>query len=66
MKTDAGGGYKGGGGGSSNNYENGYDRLHNILQEINDTLRERERLERQYQRLLNRNLATAEELSKIS
>jgi len=49
----------GGGGGGSNNYENGYDRLHNTLQEINDVLRERERLERQYQRLLDRNLATA-------
>lgn len=51
-----------GGGGSSNNYENSYDRLHNILEEINDTLREREKLERQYQRLLDRNEANADKL----
>ena len=56
----------GGGGGSSSEYENSYDKLHNQLEQINDTLRERERLERQYQRLLDRNIATAEKLAEIS
>jgi hypothetical protein len=56
----------GGGGGSSKDYENSYDKLHNQLEQINDTIRERERLERQYQRLLDRNIATAEELAEIS
>lgn len=55
---------KSGGGGGQ--YENSYDKLHNILEEINDTLRIRERLERQYQRLLDRNLATAQDLAKLS
>ena len=56
----------GGGGGSSSQYENSYDKLHNVLEEINDLLREREKLERQYQRLLDRNLATTEKLAKLS
>jgi uncharacterized protein YukE len=42
----------GGGGGSSEEWENPYDKLHNALEEINDLLRERERLERRYQRLV--------------
>lgn len=55
----------GGGGGSSKTYENSYDKLHNELEQINETLRERERLERQYQRLLDRSLATVTELAEI-
>ena len=57
---------RGGGGGGGKNYENGYDKLHNTLEEIHDTIRERERLERAYQRLLDQNVATAEKLAKIS
>lgn len=53
------------GSGSDNKYENSYDKLHNTLEEINDLLRERERLERRYQRLIDRNNATAAELAKI-
>ena len=57
---------KGGGGGGKSDYENPYDRLHNTYQKINDLLRERENLERRYQRLVDRNLATAEKMAEIS
>jgi hypothetical protein len=62
----AGGAKTGGGGGGGSQYENSHDKLHNTLEEINDQLRLREKLERRYQRLLDRNLATAEELAKLS
>jgi hypothetical protein len=60
------GGGGGGGGGSKETFENPYDVLHNVLEEINDLLRERERLERRYQRLLDQGTATAERLAAIS
>jgi hypothetical protein len=53
-------------GGSTNKYENSYDKLHNTLEEINDLLRERERLERRYQRLIDRNSASAAQLADLS
>ena len=56
----------GGGGGGSKKWENPYDKLHNVLEEINDLLREREKLERRYQRLVDQGTASAEKLSKIS
>ena len=56
----------GGGGGGGGKWENPYDKLHNVLEEINDLLREREKLERRYQRLVDQGTATAENLSKIS
>ena len=56
----------GGGGGGGDKWENPYDKLHNVLEEINDLLREREKLERRYQRLISQGTATAEKLSKIS
>jgi hypothetical protein len=47
-------GSKGGGGGSSKkeDWENPYDKLYNLTREINEELRERERIERRYQKLL--------------
>lgn len=54
-KTSSGGG-GGGGGGSKKNWENPYDPLYNLTEEINEALREREKLEREYDNLLeNRN-----------
>lgn len=63
--SSAGGG-GGGGGGGSEKWENPYDKYHDTLEEINDLLRERERLERRYQRLINQGTATAEKLARIS
>ena len=51
---------------NTNKYENPYDKLHNKLEEINDTLRERERLERRYQRLISQNHASAAKLADLS
>ena len=45
----------------SSEWENPYDKLHNELEKINDTIRERERLERRYQSLLDRQLLTLKE-----
>ena len=44
--------------------ENPYDKLYNGLEEINDLLRERERLERQYQRLVRKGVNNVNELRK--
>jgi Holliday junction resolvasome RuvABC DNA-binding subunit len=51
--TGFSGGGGGGGGGGGDKWENPYDKLHNVLEEINDLLREREKLERRYQRLVS-------------
>jgi hypothetical protein len=45
----------------SSEWENPYDKLHNELEKINDTIREREKLERRYQSLLDRQLLTLKE-----
>lgn len=49
-RSSGGGG--GGGGGSNKNWENPYDPLYNLTEKINEALREREKLEREYDRLL--------------
>ena len=41
-----------GGGGSSEDWENPYDKFYNLTESINANLREREKLERQYNKLL--------------
>jgi hypothetical protein len=48
----------GGGGGGAKKWENPYDNLYNTVAKINEELRKREQLERRYQRLLDRNAAT--------
>lgn len=63
--TGGGGGGDGGGGGGSE-WENPYDKLYNVQENIDRTIREREQIERRYQRLLDRRLATAQELYKTS
>jgi hypothetical protein len=56
----------GGGGGSSSEWENPYDEFYNTVEKINEELRKREKLELRYQRLLDRNAATAAEIAKLT
>ena len=53
-----------GGGSKKEKWENPYDKLHNSLEEINDLLRERERLERRYQRLVESGTGTYKDFKK--
>ena len=62
---------KGGGGGSSGGskeegWENPYDKLYNLTREINEELRERERLERRYQQLLKEHHTGAQDIVAVS
>lgn len=61
-----GGGGGGGGGGKKEPWENPYDKLYNLTEKINQSIREREKLERRYDRLINRRTATAAELQRNS
>lgn len=56
--------YSSSSGGSSSKWENPYDKLHNTVQRINAELRTRERLERQYQRILENEAASSAELAE--
>lgn len=58
------GGSSGGSGGSSKekNWENPYDKLYNLTEEINEALRRREALEREYDRILERRGSTFKEI----
>lgn len=59
----------GGGGGSSkkqNNWKNPYDKYYNLTEKINEALRTREKIERDYDRILKRRERTAAELLKNS
>lgn len=46
------------------NWENPYDKLYNLTEEINEALRQREKLEREYDRILERRGSTFQELRK--
>lgn len=68
-----GGGSKGsggGGGGGSDSkpdtktWKNPYDQFYNTTEKINELLRDRNKLEREYDRLLSRNSTTVEQLNK--
>ena len=61
-----GGGGGGGGGGEEEPWENPYDKLYNLTEKINQSLREREKLERRYERMIDRRMATAAELQRNS
>lgn len=55
----------GGGGGSSSKdtvWENPYDKFYNLTEQINEALRQREKLEREYDRILERRGSTFKEL----
>ena len=56
----------GGGGGGGSKWENPYDKLYNLTEKINQAIREREKLERRYDRLIERRQATAAELFENS
>lgn len=64
-----GGGGSGGGGGSDSKpdtktWKNPYDQFYNTTEKINELLRDRNKLEREYDRLLSRNSTTVEQLNK--
>lgn len=64
-KKGGSGGKKGGGGGGSkkqNNWKNPYDKYYNLTEKINEALRTREKIERDYDRILNRRERTVAEL----
>jgi TP901 family phage tail tape measure protein len=66
-KSSGGGGGGGGGGGSSkkentNKWENPYDEYYNLTEQINELLRQREYLERRYDRILENRSKTAKDL----
>ena len=70
-KAREGGG--GGGGGSKkkkeekeDKWKNPYDELYNLIEEQNEALRTRERLEREYDRIIKRRTSTAKELQQNS
>lgn len=70
-KKGGSGGKKGGGrgGGSSkkqDNWKNPYDKYYNLTEKINEALRTREKIERDYDRILKRRERTAAELLKNS
>lgn len=69
-KGNASKGKKGGGGGGSskkqNNWKNPYDKYYNLTEKINEALRTREKIERDYDRILKRRERTAAELLKNS
>ena len=68
-KPSGGGGSKGGSGGSSKQeekWENSYDKLYNLTREINEELRERERIERRYQKLLKAHHTGAQDIVAVS
>lgn len=66
----AGGAKSGGGGGGggpkedTKTWKNPYDQFYNTTEKINELLRDRNKLEREYDRLLSRNSTTVEQLNK--
>jgi hypothetical protein len=60
------GGGGGGGGGDSSKKDNPYDEFYNTVEKINEELRKREKLELRYERLLKRNAATAREMTQLT
>jgi hypothetical protein len=63
-KSSGGGGGGGGGGSTPKKWENPYDEFYNTVEELNEALRERERIERRYQKLLDNTNTKASDLVK--
>ena len=57
---------KGGGGGGKNEATNDYDRHYNLVQDINAELRTREKLERQYDKLLDDRYADGQDYYELT
>ena len=71
--SNLGGGGGGGGGGSKkkkkekeDKWKNPYDELYNLIEKQNEALRTREKLEREYDRIIKRRTSTAKELQQNS
>ena len=64
--SSGGGGGSSGGGSKEEKWENSYDKLYNLTREINEELRERERLERRYQQLLKEHHTGAQDIVAVS
>lgn len=62
--NSGGGGGGGGGGGEKTKWENPYDEFYNVVEDINEELRTREKLERRYQALLDKTGTKASDLVK--
>lgn len=68
-KSSKGGGGRKGGGGKEEKpeiWENPYDEFYNLTEKINEALRQREKLEREYDRLLKNRKATSKDLMNNS
>jgi hypothetical protein len=52
----------GSGGSKSEPYENSFDKLYNLVREIGEEVREMARLERKYEKLVNKNEVSAGDL----
>lgn len=73
-KTSGGGGGGGGGSGGSggsskekeDTWENPYDELYNLTEKVNEALRQREKIERAYDRLLDSRVTDARKLAQLS
>ena len=65
-QADYGRYYSGGGGGGSSKYENSHDKFYNTYEKINALIREREKLERRYDKLLQNRSATMKDLLDTS
>ena len=69
ISNSIGGGSKGsggggGGGGSKEKYENSHDKMYNTYEKINALLREREKIERRYDKLLKKRALAGKDLVK--
>lgn len=53
-------------GGGSKKWENSYDKQYNLIRQINEAIREREKLERRYEKLMESRKASAKEVMQIS
>lgn len=62
FSSDSSGGSGGGSSSKEKNWENPYDKLYNLTEEINEALRRREALEREYDRILERRGSTFKEI----
>ena len=62
----SGGGGGGGGGGSSTEWKNPYDEFYNTIQKLNEELRKRNKLEKEYQKLLDKVNTSADDLTENS
>ena len=63
-KSSGGGGGGGGGGSEPKKWENSYNEFYNTVEKLNEALRERERIERRYQKLLDNTNTKASDLVK--